>query len=190
MFVVRRESKVSGIIKALVAIAFGIFLIVTKANAMTMVVQIIAAALLVFGVLPLLLSLKYPVMQELSEGSFFRILIAVLLLVFADDVGGVLRYIIGGILCVFGISQVLSLIAMPDSAKGGLLPFALPVVLFLLGLMFFSEELIGKDIMGQLAGLAFILYGVSKGLSAWKNDKKGSGYRRYDQFEDNSVDEQ
>ncbi len=190
MFVVRRESKVSGIIKALVAIAFGIFLIVTKANAMTMVVQIIAAALLVFGVLPLLLSLKYPVMQELSEGAFFRILIAVLLLVFADDVGGVLRYIIGGILCVFGISQVLSLIAMPDSAKGGLLPFALPVVLFLLGLMFFSEELIGKDIMGQLAGLAFILYGVSKGLSAWKNDKKGSGYRRYDQFEDNSVDEQ
>jgi hypothetical protein len=40
------------------------------------------------------------------------------------------------------------------------------------GCMFFSEELIGNDIMGLMAGVAFIMFGLTKLMRALKSDKK------------------
>ena len=143
----RNETKLAGTIKALFAIALGVCLIVTKANAMTLVVQIVSVMIMAMGVVPLFLSMKYPVMQELASGSLFRILISVLLFSFADPVASVLRYILGGILCLVGLSQITNLLSMRNSFAGGVLPFVIPVLLLAGGAMFFSEELIGNDIM-------------------------------------------
>lgn len=190
MITIKRDTKWTGSLKALLAVAFGVYLIVTKANAMTLVVQIFGAGVLAVGVFPLLLSLKYPSMSQYASGAVVKILIAVLLLMLAGPISGIVRYILGGILCLFGASQILTLLSLRSSIVAGFWPFALPVILFLLGLMFFSEELIGKDIMGQIAGLAFIIYGVSKGLTTWNVGMKKSAQSQYTQFEDNSVDEQ
>lgn len=190
MFVFARDTKLSGTIKALLAVAFGIYLIVTKANAMTLVVQVLGAGILALGVFPLLLSLKYPAMQQLASGAVFKIIVAVLLMSFAGPVAGVLRYVLGGILCIFGASQILALLSLRNVIGGGFLPFLLPVILLSLGMMFFSEELVGKDVFGQLAGIAFILYGVSKAMTAWNVGRKKPAGQQYTQFEDNSVDEQ
>lgn len=185
----RSESKLTGGIKALFAIALGVSLIVTKANAMTLVVQAVSVGIMALGIVPLILSMKYPAMQELASGSFFRILISVLLFTFAGPVAAVIRYIIGGILCLVGMSQIMNFFSMSKASAGGYMPFVIPVLLLAGGVMFFSEELIGNDIMGLIAGIAFILYGVNKGWSVLKKDKDPENHNQY-YFEDDTVDEQ
>lgn len=185
MFIIRRETKSQGIIKALLSIALGIFMILTKANAMTMIVQVASACLLIAGIIPLLLKNKYPQMSAAASSAAYKIILAVLLFLLADPVAGIIRYVLGGIMCFLGISMIVSLLGIQGGARA--VSFILPCLLILIGGLFFSEELIGKDIMGQIAGGAFVLYGISKGWTALKNNDKGPSS---DIYEDNSVDEQ
>ena len=75
-------NNLSGIIKAVVAVALGAFLIITKANAMELVVQIIAGGIIGVNVVAFLISLKFPAMQ-MSSGSLMSVLIALLLFSFS-----------------------------------------------------------------------------------------------------------
>lgn len=186
MIVFKKDTKTSGLIKALAAIAVGLFLVLTKANAMTLIVQIGAACLLVAGVIPLLFKTKYPSMEEYASGSIYRIVVAFIIFLLAGPVAGIIRYVLGGILCFFGVSMIINIVKARETNPEGILPYVFPAILVLVGLMFFSEELIGQDIMGLIAGLAFILYGFSKGWSVLKNGKNGPSGN----YEDDSVDEQ
>ena len=183
MFIIKKETKSQGIVKALLSIALGIFMILTKANAMTMIVQVVSACLFIAGIVPLLLKNKYPEMADAASTAPYKIILAVILFVLADPVAGIIRYVLGGVLCFIGISMVVSLLRV-----GGVrfLSFILPSILILVGGLFFSEELIGKDIMGQIAGAAFVLYGISKGWAALKSNDGGPS----ETDEDDSVDEQ
>lgn len=186
MIVFKQDTKTLGLIKALAAIVVGLFLVLTKANAMTLIVQIGAGCLLVAGVIPLLLKGKHPSMEEYASGSIYRMVIALIIFLLADPIAGIIRYVLGGILCFFGVSTIINLVKARETNSEGMLPYIFPAILVLVGLMFFSEELIGKDIMGLIAGLAFILYGFSKGWSILKNGKSGPSGN----YEDDSVDEQ
>jgi uncharacterized membrane protein HdeD (DUF308 family) len=159
-------NKLSRIIKALLFVALGVFLIVTKANAMTMVVQVIAAGLFIVGLVSLLMGMKFT--SSIPISSIMNFLISVLLFSFAGPVSTVLRYIIGGILCLFGVSQMLKTLSMRSVFQGNFLPFMVPVFALSLGALFFSEELIGNDIMGLIIGILFILYGVSSLMTTLK----------------------
>lgn len=163
------ENKTIGLIKALLAIALGVFLIVTKANAMQMVVQIIAGVILVANVVAFLLSLKYP--QMMSSGSVMSVLIALLLFAFSGPVSAVLRYVLGGFLFLAGGSQVLALLGAGNQQGSGALSFVMPVLMLLGGCLFFSEELIGNDIMGLMVGVACIMYGFSKLITVIRLNK-------------------
>lgn len=184
MFIIKRETRAQGIVKALLAIALGTFMILTKANAMTMIVQVASACLFIAGILPLLLKNKYPQMAEAAASAAYKIILAVLLFLLADPVAGIIRYVLGAILCFLGISMIVSLLRVKSGIRA--VSFILPCILILVGGLFFSEELIGKDIMGQIAGAAFVLYGISKGWTALKSKDNGSS----EIYEDNSVDEQ
>jgi len=166
MMFIRQRSILSGVLKAVLSVAFGVFLIVTKANAMTMVVQIIAGAIFFFGVLSFLIGLRFAFALPLN--SIINILIAVLLFYFAGPVSAALRYVLGGLLCLFGLRQVITLFSVRAGLRGGFLLYVVPVLLILAGAMFFSEELIGNDIMGLIAGIAFILYGLSDLFALFK----------------------
>jgi uncharacterized membrane protein HdeD (DUF308 family) len=163
------ENKTIGLIKALLAIALGVFLIVTKANAMQMVVQIIAGVILVANVVAFLLSLKYP--QMMSSGSVMSVLMALLLCAFSGPVSAILRYVLGGFLFLAGGSQVLALLGAGNQQGGGALSFVMPVLMLLGGCLFFSEELIGNDIMGLMVGVACIMYGFSKLITVIRLNK-------------------
>jgi uncharacterized membrane protein HdeD (DUF308 family) len=163
------ENKTIGLIKALLAIALGVFLIVTKANAMQMVVQIIAGVILVANVVAFLLSLKYP--QMMSSGSVMSVLMALLLFAFSGPVSAILRYVLGGFLFLAGGSQVLALLGAGNQQGGGALSFVMPVLMLLGGCLFFSEELIGNDIMGLMVGVACIMYGFSKLITVIRLNK-------------------
>lgn len=162
------ENRFSGPLKALAAIAFGVFLIVTKANAMTLIVQIMSVGAFAYGVFSLVVSLKDKSMAMLTGNAVINIIASVLLFAFAGPVSAVVRYILGSLLFMFGLYQVVVLYSARNVINGGFLPMVLPVLIMLGGCMFFSQELIGTDIMGMLAGIAFILFGVSEILATYK----------------------
>lgn len=177
-----RENKIIGLIKAVLAIALGTYLIVTKANAMELVVQIIAGVIVLVNLFAFLIGLKYPAIQ-MSSGSLFSLLLALLLFSFAGPVSTVLRYIIGGFLFLSGGSQVFALISSRGMMGLGYFSLVIPVLMILGGCLFFSEEMIGNDIMGLMIGVAVIMYGVSKIITVLRVNKVFS--RKRDAVEQN-----
>ena len=82
-------NKLSKIIKAVLFVLLGAFLIITKANAMTMIVQIIAAGLFIFGLVSLLVGLRFS--SSIPVSSVMNFLLSVLLFSFAGPISTVLR---------------------------------------------------------------------------------------------------
>ena len=162
------QNKFSGPFKALLAIAFGVFLIMTQANAMKLVVQIISVCVFVYGIFSLVFGLKNRSSHILSTSAVINIAISLLLFTFAGPVSAVIRYILGSLLFLLGMYQTVVLFSARNEMKAGVVPFILPVVIMLAGGMFFSRELIGNDILGVLAGIAFVLLGISELLASFK----------------------
>ena len=160
------NNKVAKVLKAILFIVLGVFLIITKANAMTMVVQVIAAGLFAVGTISFLAGLRFA--SVIPVNAIINILISILLFSFAGPVATVLRYIIGGLLCLFGIAQTLKMMSLRATFGAGFLPYIIPAFSLLLGALFFSEELIGNDIMGLIVAIMFIMYGVSSLLATFK----------------------
>ena len=160
------NNTITRVLKAVLFIVLGVFLIVTKANAMTMIVQVIAAGIFAVGTISFLAGLRFA--SAIPINAIINILISVLLFSFAGPVATVLRYIIGGILCLFGIAQTLKIMSLRATFGVGFLPYIIPVFSLLLGALFFSEELIGNDIMGLIVAIMFIMYGVSSLLTIFK----------------------
>lgn len=190
------QSKFSGPFKALLAIAFGIFLILTQANAMKLVVQIISICIFVYGVFSFILGMKNSSLQMLTIGSVINIAISLLMFTFAEPISAVIRYILGSLLFLLGLYQTVVLFSARREIKGGVLPFILPVVVMVAGCIFFSKELIGNDLMGLLAGIAFVLFGLSELLASVKmnqaiskteTDKENSADGKLMQIDQKSV---
>lgn len=156
------QNKFSGPFKALIAIAFGVFLIATGVNAMKLVVQIISVCIFVYGIFSFILGLRNNTSQMLVPSSIINIAISLLMFTFAGPISTVIRYILGSILFLLGLYQTLVLFSARKEINAGVLPFIMPMVIMVAGCLFFSQELIGNDLMGHLAGIAFVLYGVSE----------------------------
>lgn len=158
------SNRFSGPLKAICAIAFGVLMILTKADAMALIVKILAVGIFVFGVFSLATALAAHRQQSqlLLSNSIVNIVIALLLFAFAGTLSLIIRYVLGVILLLFGFSQIAALFSARHYLKGGIAAFILPVIVMFAGGLFFSKELIGNDLIGIIAGVAFIIYGISE----------------------------
>ena len=109
MFYFKPETKSSRVIKALIAIAIGVLLLVAKVNVLAWIVQLIAAIFMLLGIIPLVLCLRNPALQMFLPSALYRIVIAVLVFMLAGPIGGIIRYILAIVLIFYGVSKLLSL---------------------------------------------------------------------------------
>ena len=164
------KSKFSGFIRGAVALALGTVMLFTG-NAVDLIVYIIATFLLLSGLLSLWAGLKR---EDASQrplvivNSGFNVVIAVLMYVFASELGNFVVSIIGLIMVLFGLLQLL---VLGSASRGSLMSkgfFAMPVVVLACGvLLLVKPDFIGRFI-GVVVGVSFILYGASELLSSWK----------------------
>jgi uncharacterized membrane protein HdeD (DUF308 family) len=173
-----QENKISNYLKAALYVAFGVYLIVAKVNAMELIVQIIAGGALIMGVVSFLIGLRFTSLQMLSSSAIFSVLLSLLLFAFAGPISAIIRYILGVILLLSGGSQTFSIMSGQGNYRFGAVSYLLPIIMVLGGCMFFSEELIGNDIMGLMAGVAFIMFGLTKIMRALKLNKKRPASRQ------------
>ena len=123
------RSKFSGITRAVIALILGSVMFFTG-NSVTIIVQIMAAFILASGLVSLIIGLKKedPSQRPLIlTNSGLNIIIAVLMFVFAENLGGLFVAIIGIILILFGLFQMIVMFSANRVAPVGGASFVMPV---------------------------------------------------------------
>ena len=182
------KGKFSSTFRGVIALVLGVVMLFVG-NAVDMIVYIIAAFMLISGLLSLYAGLKTESASQrplVLINSGFNALIAAFMFVFASELGNFVVGVIGFIMMLLGFLQLLvlgSAIRVSGMAKGF---FAMPGVVLVCGaLLLFKPGFVG-EIIGTLIGVSFIIYGISELVSS----KKLKGFvRQDDQQSSNSVED-
>ena len=173
MFTFGYSSRISGPLRALIALAIGVMMVIRPDNALTTVVKVIAAFILASGVVSLIVGLKEKKNGSLPLMSFnalVDIIIGIVLFSAPGFVAKFIIYLIGFVLLGFGIMQILALFSAKRVMGLGLGAFILPTVVTLVG-GFLLFNPFAESVMVMIAGAAIIVYGASELLSSWKMKK-------------------
>lgn len=168
------SNKMTGPVRALIAIAAGVLMIVYNEQAMNLVVKIIAAFLLASGFVSLAVGLKKKndsTSKLMNFNAVVDILIAAFLFLFNGFVANLIIYLIGFVLLGFGIFQLVALISANKVAKVDLWSFVFPVLVIGSGAFLLFNPEFTKASISMVAGIALLIYGVSELLSSWKMKK-------------------
>ena len=173
MFTFGYGSRISGPLRALIALAIGVMMVLRPDNALTTVVKVIAAFILASGVVSLIVGLKEKKNGSLPLMSFnalVDIIIGIVLFSAPGFVAKFIIYLIGFVLLGFGIMQILALFSAKRVMGLGLGAFILPTVVTLVG-GFLLFNPFAESVMVMIAGAAIIVYGASELLSSWEMKK-------------------
>ncbi len=173
MFTFGYGNRISGPLRALIALAIGVMMVLRPDNVLTTVVKVIAAFILASGVVSLIVGLKEKKNGSLPLMSFnalVDIIIGIVLFSAPGFVAKFIIYLIGFVLLGFGIMQILALFSAKRVMGLGLGAFILPTVVTLVG-GFLLFNPFAESVMVMIAGAAIIVYGASELLSSWKMKK-------------------
>lgn len=173
MFTFGYKSKVNGPLRALIALAVGIMMVLRPESALTTVVKVIAAFVLASGLVSLVVGLREKKNGSLPLMSFnavVDIIIGLVLFMFPGFVAKFIIYLIGFVLLGFGLVQIFALLSAKRAVGMGLGAFILPIIVTCVG-GFLLFNPFAESVMVMIAGAALIVYGASELFSSWKMKK-------------------
>lgn len=168
------KGKFNGLMRALTAIAIGVVMVWSKANALNIAVQIIAAFLVASGVVSFVVGYRNRENGSLAlmgVNAIVDVLLGLMLFLFPGFFAGLLVYLIAFVLIGFGLFQLVALGSANSVFRMGALAFILPVIVLLLGIFLLIRPSFIGEAMGIVAGVALMVYGISELLSSWKMKK-------------------
>lgn len=173
MFTFGYKSKINGPLRALIALAVGIMMVVNPGEALTTVVKVIAAFLLASGLVSLVVGLrnkKDGSLPLMSFNALVDVLLGLFLFVFPGFVAKFMIYLIGFALLAFGVVQILALASARKMTGLGFGAFVLPAIVTLVG-GFILFNPFAESVMVMITGAALVVYGASELLSSWRMKK-------------------
>lgn len=173
MFTFGYKSKINGPLRALIALAVGIMMVVNPGEALTTVVKVIAAFLLASGLVSLIVGLrnkKDGSLPLMSFNALVDVLLGLFLFVFPGFVAKFMIYLIGFALLAFGVVQILALASARKMTGLGFRAFVLPAIVTLVG-GFILFNPFAESVMVMITGAALVVYGASELLSSWRMKK-------------------
>lgn len=173
MFTFGYKSKINGPLRALIALAVGIMMVVNPGEALTAVVKVIAAFLLASGLVSLVVGLrnkKDGSLPLMSFNALVDVLLGLFLFVFPGFVAKFMIYLIGFALLAFGVVQILALASARKLTGLGFGAFVLPAIVTLVG-GFILFNPFAESVMVMITGAALVVYGASELLSSWRMKK-------------------
>ena len=189
------SNRMNGPMRALVAIAIGVVMMVYSEQAMNIVVKIIAALLFASGIVSLAVGLKKrndSTSKLMNFNAVVDIVIAALLFTFNAFVANLIIYLIGIVLIGFGFFQILALLSASRVCNVGVWSFMMPVLVAGAGLFLLFTPEFAKSSISMIAGISLVIYGASELLSSWKMRKAIDEYEitHVKDVEYEKVDEQ
>ena len=168
------KNKFNGPLRALTAIAIGIVMVISKTNALELVVQIIAAFLFASGVVSLVVGYrqrKNGAMSLMGFNGVVDMVLGLALFLFPGFVAGLLIYLIAFVLICLGFFQLLGLGSASRVVKMGIWSYVLPFLVLAAGIFLMTNPSFIGEAIGVVAGVFLIIYGVSELFSSWKMKK-------------------
>lgn len=173
MFTFGYKSKLNGPLRALIALAVGIMMVVNPSEALTTVVKVIAAFLLASGLVSLFVGLrnkKDGSLPLMSFNALVDVALGLVLFLFPGFVAKFIIYLIGFMLLAFGVMQILAMVSVKRVMGIGFGAFVIPVAVTLVG-GFILFNPFAESVMTMIAGGALVVYGASELFSSWKMKK-------------------
>lgn len=184
------KNKFSGFIRAIVAIALGVVMVVHKESAGELVAQIFAAFLMATGFVSFLFGFKDKKEGEirmLNLNGVVNIILGVLLFCFASDVQNIVWVLIGLALLLFGLFHLVILYLARKMFQISPWSFLIPTLVAALGLVLvFRPSFLGNT-LGLIAGISLILYGLSELFSTLRMRKVMKEYAENQQSEETQA---
>lgn len=177
MFTFGYTNRINGPLRALIAIAVGVVMMINPGQALATVVKVIAAFMLASGLVSLIVGLKdkkggsLPLM---SFNAFVDVLLGLVLFMFPGFVAKFMIYLIGFALLAFGGLQLVALLSARRAAGFGYGVFILPAFITLVG-GFILFNPFAESVMVMIAGISLVVYGLTEIFSSWKMKKAMSG---------------
>ena len=178
MIILGYKTKFDSIVRAVAAIGIGLVM-VFGSNAPTTVVKIIAAMLMIAGVV----SLIYGLIKSKENGMYrlllvnaaMDIILGILLFINPQWVANFIVYAIGVVLILFGALQLIVL-SGTISLVGGSFSTLILSALAIVGGAFLLFNPFTLNVMSIIAGCFMIIYGVSELFSTWKVSRARKEY--------------
>lgn len=173
------KSRFNGPLRAVTAIAIGVVMVVSKTNALELAVRIIAAFLVASGLVSMIVGFRdraKGTMGLMGFNGVVDILVGLLLFLWPGFVAGLLIYLIGFALLLFGVFQIISLASANQVFKVGVFAFIMPVLVLGAGLFLLASPSFVGEAIGVVAGISLIVYGASELVSSWKMKKAMEEY--------------
>ena len=173
MFTFGYKSKLNGPLRALIALAVGIMMVVNPGEALTTVVKVIAAFLLASGLVSLFVGLrnrKDGSLPLMSFNALVDVALGLVLFIFPGFIARFIIYLIGFMLLAFGVIQILAMMSVKRVTGIGFGAFVIPAVVTLVG-GFILFNPFAESVMVMIAGGALVVYGASELFSSWKMKK-------------------
>lgn len=186
------RSKLGGIARAVIALILGAVMFFTG-NSVTIIVQIMAAFILASGLASLIIGLKKEDQRQrplVLTNSGLNIVIAVLMFVFAENLGGLFVAIIGIILVLFSVFQMIVLVSANRVTPVGATSFIMPAVVLACGALLLFKPKFVEDMLGYIVGASLIIYGVSEIISSRKVARTMADLDQVQDVDFEKVDEQ
>ncbi|MDD6254117.1 MAG: HdeD family acid-resistance protein [Candidatus Cryptobacteroides sp.] len=171
------NSKFSGILRSLCAIAIGMVMIVSN-NATVTVVRIIAAFLFAAGVVSFAygyINRKDGAMSLMTVNAVVDIVIGLLLYLFPSGVAGIIVTLIGIALLIFAVLQLVVLSGTLSLVGLGGFPVFLCIIAIVGGITLLFNPF-SERVMSILAGAFLMVYGISDIISMFRVVKAKEAY--------------
>ncbi len=178
MFTFGHKSRVNGPLRALIALAVGVMMVMNPDEALTTVVKIIAAFMLASGLVSLVVGLrekKNGSLPLMSFNALVDVIIGLVLFMFPGGVARFIIYLIGFALLAFGAVQLIALASARRVMNMGFGVFILPAIVTVVGGVIVFNPF-APAVMVMIAGASLIVYGASELLSSWKMKKAMDEY--------------
>ncbi len=173
------KSRVNGPLRAVIALAIGVMMVVYPGSALDLVVKIIAAFMVASGFISLIAGLRNKngnLRQLMSFNAVVDVILGVLLFLFSGFVSKFIISLIGFALLIFGIIQLMALISARRVMNMSAGVYVMPAIVTLIGGFLLFNPFEAENIMVIVAGAALIVYGASELFSSWKMKKAMDEY--------------
>lgn len=166
-------NRSNSILRGLFAVAFGILLVAWPLDTVGIIVKVVAAFLVVVGVISLFLAAKLKqsngaVPIVMFSSAVATLLFGVLVFLFPKFFVGFIAFLFGALILIAGLGQLANLYYSSKHTKlsGGY--YIAPILITLCGIMLFFFPGLSSEVLTKVFGYTTIVYGLSDVVQGWK----------------------
>lgn len=176
-----------GYARAIITLIVGVLIVLWPGTAVKTIVLIMGAFLIASGVVSLIMYWRSKNVQEQSSLLIFNgaitIILGLLLALFPDFFVGIIMFLFGAVLLIFGVMQIVSLASVRKRIKLPWTAYIVPVLVAVCGVIIFFNPFKTLSAIFIFFGIVLIIYSISEFATSFSlrkvfKDLKGAGDKR------------